>query len=51
MPFVALQPLGVGHGPALVVLVDERLAIVADLAGRLSRSALNRCARGRHIGG
>src|SRR5437660_11355908 len=29
---MALHGVGVGHGPALAVLVDERLAIVADLS-------------------
>src|SRR5215471_7367255 len=33
MPFVAFQGVGIAHGPALAVLVDERLAVVAELAG------------------
>src|SRR5215468_5731737 len=37
MPFMAFQGLWVGHRPALVVLVDERLAIGADLAGEARR--------------
>ena len=37
MPLVALQRLRVGYGPALIVLVDKRLSIVADLAGEVDR--------------
>src|SRR5947209_12422164 len=32
MPFMALQGLWVGHGPALVVLVDERCPVGANFA-------------------
>src|SRR2546425_4987648 len=32
MPFMAIQDLWVGHGPALVVLVDERFPVGADFA-------------------
>src|SRR5438309_8031191 len=33
MPFMALQGLWVAHRPALVVLVDERFSVGADLTG------------------
>src|SRR5207245_783569 len=33
MPFMALQGFWVAHGPALVVLVDKRFSVGADLTG------------------
>lgn len=42
MPFVAFQRLRVGYGPALIVLVDQRLPVVADLAGEVDHF-------GRHL--
>src|SRR5712692_7188329 len=44
MPFMAIQDLWVGHGPALVVLVDERFPVGADFACEAHR--FRRCLLG-----
>src|SRR5436305_13646097 len=48
MPFMALQGLWVAHRPALVVLVDKRFSVGADLTGLADR--LCRCLWGFHGG-